>query len=412
MRALGGERVPDSWQGGLPFSYHVGPGGAAVEMSVKMDEGLRPIFNVFGRIRGSEQPEKLIILGNHRDAWTHGAVDPNSGTTAWLESARALAAAVESGWQPKRTIVFASWDAEEYGLVGSVEWGEDQAGDLSENAIAYLNLDSAVTGSRFGAGGTPSMRDLVRESIARVPEPTKGGTVGQQWEKRLHGEWARESPVHLEAPEAEFELHLGQLGSGSDYTVFLDHLGIPSINFGFGGKYGVYHSIYDNFRWMERFGDPGFVYHVAAARFYALMAMRLSGADVLPLRYSSYGPALREQLDALRRDVVRLRRKAAVGGGGEDEVFEADFTPVLAALEELGRAGEELDRAADTVITAQDSVAAGRMNTALLTVERALLSEDGLPDRPWFRNLIYAPGLDYRLCSVALPRAASGGRGS
>jgi N-acetylated-alpha-linked acidic dipeptidase len=303
-----------------------------------------------------------------------------------------VAAAAQAGWEPKRTIVFASWDAEEYGLVGSVEWGEDFAEALSASAIAYLNLDSAVTGSRFGAGGTPSMRELVRESIGRVPEPRQGGTVGEQWERRLHGEWAQKAPIVLEAPEEEFELHLGQLGSGSDYTVFLDHLGIPSINFGFGGKYGVYHSLYDNFRWMERYGDPGFVYHVAAARFYALVAMRLAAADVLPLRYESYGRALREQLDDLRRDVVRLGRKAAASGDAEG-ALDVDFATVLAALDDLGRAGDELDRAADAVVGRGDVEAARRMNSELLQVERALLSEDGLPDRPWFRNLIYAPGL-------------------
>ncbi len=391
LRELGGERVPDEWQGGLPFSYHVGPGGAAVEMSVSMDEGLKPIFNVFGYVRGSSEPERTVILGNHRDAWTHGAVDPNSGTAAWLETARAVAAAVESGWRPARTIVFASWDAEEYGLVGSVEWGEDRAADLSANALAYLNLDSAVTGPRFGVGGTPSLRDVIRESIARVPEPQEGGTVGEHWEKRQRGEWAESTQVVLDQPDAEFELHLGQLGSGSDYTVFLDHLGIPSMNFGFGGKYGVYHSIYDNFRWMEKFGDPGFIYHVAAARFYGTLAMRLAAADIAPLRYESYGPALREELDVLRRDVVRKRRSAEEID--QDSVLNSDFAAVLGALDTLANAGERFDQAVDAALERGDTAAASAINTAVLPIERALLTTDGLPARPWFRNVIYAPGL-------------------
>ena len=391
LRTLGGERVPDEWQGGLPFSYHVGPGGAAVEMSVKMDEGLKPIFNVFGYVRGSATPERTIILGNHRDAWTHGAVDPNSGTAAWLETARAVAAAVESGWQPARTIVFASWDAEEYGLVGSVEWAEDEAEDLSANAFAYLNLDVAVTGPNFGVGGTPSMRDVVRESIAGIPEPQQGGTVGERWEKRLRDSWATGTPVNLDRPDPEFELHLDQLGSGSDYTAFLDHLGVPSMNFGFGGKYGVYHSVYDNFRWMERYGDPGFIYHVAAARFYATLAMRLAAAEVVPLRYGSYAQALGEQLDDLRRDVVRKRRQAEPIGEGS--VLDADFGPVMQALEALGESGAAFDRAVVELIGRADAGAANAVNTALLPIERSLLSDDGLPDRPWFRNLVYAPGL-------------------
>ncbi len=391
LRRLGGERVPDEWQGGLPFSYHVGPGGAAVEMSVSMDEGLKPIFNVFGYVRGVSEPERMVILGNHRDAWNHGAVDPNSGTTAWLETARGLAAAVEAGWEPARTIVFASWDAEEYGLVGSVEWGEDRAEDLSANAVAYLNLDSAVTGPRFGAGGTPSIRDVVREAIGRIPEPNQGGTVGEYWEERLRSAWARDTPVHLDQPDAEFELHLGQLGSGSDYTVFLDHLGIPSMNFGFGGKYGVYHSLYDNFRWMEKYGDPGFIYHVAAARYYGILAMRIAGADVLPFTYGSYARALRNELDDLRRDVARKRRTA--GEVADDGLLAADFSAVLGALDRLETAGERFDRAAGEVVESGDAGAAQALNTAVLPVERGLLSSDGLPDRPWFRNLVFAPGL-------------------
>ncbi len=207
----------------------------------------------------------------------------------------------------------------------------------------------------------------------------------------MRKEWAENAPVDLSAPEAEFELHLGQLGSGSDYTVFLDHLGVPSISFGFRGKYGVYHSIYDNFRWMERFGDPGFAYHVAAARFYGLVAMRLAAADVLPLRYGSYAGAMQEQLDQLSRDVVRKRRMADQIEAGS--VLNGDLSPVLEALDELRVIGERFDRFVDQVISRGDTGAAEVINSSLLPVERALLSEDGLPDRPWFRNLVYAPGL-------------------
>lgn len=390
LRRLAGPNVPDGWQGGLPFAYHVGPGGAAVSMSVEMDEGQKPIFNVFARIRGTEKPERIVILGNHRDAWNHGAVDPNSGTAAMLETARGLAAAVQAGWRPKRTIVLASWDAEEYGLVGSVEWGEDRADDLRAQAVAYLNLDSAVTGGDFDAQGTPSLTALVRETIAEIPDPVRGGMVGPVWEARVHGDWASGTPVDLAAPDAAFELRLPPLGSGSDYTVFVDHLGVPAVNFGFGGKYGVYHSAYDTFRWMERFGDPQFVYHVAAARFYGLLTMRLAAADVVPLRFGAYAATLRDQLDDLRRAAIRKRRGPR--DAGSDALFVPDFAPVLRALDGLATAGAAADAHMDAVVAAQDVAAASRLSDDLRRVEQAFLDEGGLPGRPWFRHLLVAPG--------------------
>ena len=212
LRALGGPRVPDAWQGGLPFSYHVGPGGTAVEMSVEMDEGLKPIYNVVARVPGTG--DQVLVVGNHRDAWTPGAVDPNSGTAAMLETARALGAAVKAGWKPKRTILFCSWDAEEYGLVGSTEWAEDNAAMLGAKAVAYLNVDAAVTGPNFNASGVPSMRDVVREVAAAIPEPRRGGTVGAGWEQRSKAAWAQSAPVVLDGKDAAFDLQLGRLGSG------------------------------------------------------------------------------------------------------------------------------------------------------------------------------------------------------
>ncbi|MBI3932933.1 MAG: M28 family metallopeptidase [Acidobacteria bacterium] len=392
LRRLGGVRVPDDWQGGLPFAYHVGPGAAAVAMDVQMDEGLKPIFNVIARIPGTEAPEQLVILGNHRDAWTHGAVDPSSGTASMLEAARGLAAALATGWRPRRTILLASWDAEEYGLVGSTEWAEDRAAELTAHAVAYVNLDSSVTGPDLDVGGVPSLRDLVREAARDVPEPKKGGSVGEAWERRERAEWARESPIELHGPEPTFELQVDPLGSGSDYTAFLDHLGVPSLNFGFDGPYGVYHSVFDNFRWMERFGDPEFLYHAAAARLYGLLAMRLASADVVPLRFGSYATALRQSLDALRRDVLRKARTPAEPDGKESRPLVPDFGPVLAALERLGAAGAAADRAVERLVAAERRDLAAQANAALLQVERAFVSPDGLPGRPWFRHVLYAPG--------------------
>lgn len=401
LRRLAGPRVPDEWQGGLPFSYHIGPGSAAVEMHVDMDEGLKPIYNVIARIKGSVEPEKLVILGNHRDAWTHGAVDPNSGTAAQLEMARGLAAALESGWTPKRTIILASWDAEEYGLVGSTEWAEEHAADLQKNAVAYLNCDAAVTGPNLTMSGVPSLSAFAQQAAREIPDPKRGGSIAAGWESRQRSAWAQQTPVDLSAKDAVFSPRLAPLGSGSDYTVFLDHLGIPSLDFSFSGPYGTYHSVYDNFRWMEKYGDPAFLYHAAAAKLWGLMAMRLASADVVPLRFSSYARDLQVDLDALRRDAIRRARTPADAASGAKPFDSAqgkppitpDFSEVLAALQDLRAAGEAADRAADAAMKSGDAAAIRRINEALMQVEREFLSPQGLPARPWFRHLLIAPGL-------------------
>lgn len=403
LRRLGGARVPDEWQGGLPFAYHIGPGGAALEMQVEMDEGLRSIYNVFGRIRGTAEPERQVVLGNHADAWTHGAVDPNSGTATWLETARGLAEAVKAGWRPRRSVLLASWDAEEYGLVGSTEWGEDRAAELRENTVAYLNLDSSVTGASLQVSGSPSLRDLVRGAAAEVPEPIKGKSVGESWERELQTTWAKTQPIDLSEPAAPFEPHLGPLGSGSDYTVFLDHLGIPSLTFSFSGKYGVYHSMYDNLHWMDAFGDPQFVYHAVAARFYGLMAMRLAAADVVPLRFGSYARSLRLHLAELRRDAIRKLRRAEGQDSPETPVIEPDFAPVLDALRAFESAGVALDDEVEALLQREDATAAARVSEALIQLERSFLFDAGLPGRPWFRHLLYAPGFTTGYASWPFP---------
>jgi N-acetylated-alpha-linked acidic dipeptidase len=393
LRRLAGPRVPDEWQGGLPFSYHIGPGSAAVAMTVDMDEGLKPIYNVIARIKGSVEPEKLVILGNHRDAWTHGAVDPNSGTAAQLEMARGLAAALKSGWTPKRTILLASWDAEEYGLVGSTEWAEEHAADLSKNAVAYLNCDSAATGPNLSMSGVPSLAAFAMQAARDIPDPKRGGSIGAGWESRQRSAWAQQTPVDLSAKDAVFSPRLSPLGSGSDYTVFLDHLGIPSLDFSFSGPYGTYHSVYDNFRWMEKYGDPEFLYHAAAAKLWGLMAMRLASADIVPLRFSSYASDLQVDLDALRRDAIRRARTPADPATGAKPPIAPDFSEILTALNDLRAAGESADRAAEAAMKSGDAAAARRINEALMQVEREFLDPKGLPARPWFRHLLIAPGL-------------------
>lgn len=386
LRNMTGKRVPDDWQGGLPFAYHVGPGGAAIEMHVEMDEGLKPIYDVIARIPGTG--DQLVVAGNHRDAWTPGAVDPNSGTAAMLEAARSLGAAVKAGWKPKRTILFCSWDAEEYGLVGSTEWAEDHAAMLSQKAVAYLNVDVAVTGPNFGASGTSSLRDVMREVTNLVPEPKAGGSVGALWEQRSKSAWAQSTPVNLDGADKTFDMQLGRLGSGSDYTAFLDFLGVPSTDMGFSGSYGVYHSVYDNFRWMSLYGDPEFLYHQAAARVFGLLAMRVASADVAPLRFSGYGRGLSDDLGEIRTDVAKRARTA-----GATNAFRPDFSSITKAIAELDAAGKAADAAADRVIASGDAGAATRMSEALTQVERAFLNQEGLPGRPWFKHELIGPGL-------------------
>ena len=392
LRRLAGPQAPGEWQGGLPFPYRVGPGAAKVAMNVQMDEGLMPIYNVFARIPGREEPDALIIVGNHRDAWTHGAVDPNSGTAVLLETARGLAAALQAGWTPRRTILLASWDAEEYGLVGSTEWGEDRAATLREQAVAYLNVDSAVTGRELRLAGVPSLRDVTLEAAGALRHPGRGDTLAEAWQVARRASWARNAPVDLSAPERPFEPFLPALGSGSDYTVFLDHLGIPSLDLRFTGGYGVYHSVYDNFRWMEKHGDPGFVYHATAARLLGLLTMRLAAADAVPLRFGSYARTLGQQLDALRRDTLRRAREAVPTAAGQAPPIQPDFAPVIQTLKRLDAAGHAADRTVDDLLESGDQQTLRRANQALAQVERGFLSAAGLPGRPWFRHLIVGPG--------------------
>jgi N-acetylated-alpha-linked acidic dipeptidase len=406
LRALAGKRVPDAWQGGLPFAYHVGPGAAKLQMEVEMDYAVRPIWNVLGRLNGAAEPDRWVILGNHRDAWTYGAVDPNSGTASFLETARGLAAAVKSGWKPRRTILLASWDAEEYGLVGSTEWGEDLAAELSKKAVTYVNLDSSVTGPDLSVDGVPSLRDVLMEIAEDLQDPVRGKSVSRLWRDKRQEEWAEQEPISLEAPDKVFDPLLGSLGSGSDYTVFLDHLGIASLNFSFEGSYGVYHSTLDNFFWMKHFGDPQFLYHAVAARLFGLLAMRMGSAEVVPMRYVPYATALEHNSDELRRLAVMERRKTASDEKPpEHPPLKPDFAPLLSALADFRTSAAKLDRALEAIQTRGDASpeALAQLNDAVVGVERKFLTPDGLFGRPWFKHVLYAPGLTTGYASWPFP---------
>src|SRR2546425_2729705 len=295
LEALKGPDAPAAWQGGLPFTYRAGAGPATLRMRVRMDDRVRPIWTVTSRITGTTYPNQLVIAGNHRDAWVYGGVDPSSGSASMMELARSLGALARQGVRPKRTIVFASWDAEEFTLTSSTEWGEQHAATLSEHAVAYLNVDSSASGINFGAAAVPSLNRLVTEAADAVIDPDSRRSIAEAHRRGTHEGGALPGGTGS-------DLVNNRLGSGSDYTVFLNYLGIPVVDMSFTGPYGVYHSMYDNHTWMTKFGDPKFLYHAAMARLWGVMALRLANADVVPLDYRAYADRLAEFVkDAIAR---------------------------------------------------------------------------------------------------------------
>lgn len=377
LTPLKGPVRPRGFQGGLPFPYHVGgTPDVKVRLKTDMDYKLRTIWNVVARIDGTQEKDRWVILGNHRDAWVFGAVDPNSGSSAMLEIARGFGQLVKQGWKPRRSIIFCSWDAEEYGLIGSTEWAEELAGELREKAVAYLNLDSAVSGPNFGASSVPSLWKLIRGVTKDVKDPKSGKSVYQQWQDR-----AREGRSDTD-PEPPAEAPIGALGSGSDYTPFLQHLGIPSTDMGFGGDYGVYHSAYDSFYWMENFGDPGFFYHVTAAQVLGTMALRVADREVLPFDYTDYANQLREFFT----DATKIAKRRNLDGSFDEKAMNL-------ALEEFLKEAARVERKRQEAIREKpNATELRRLNDALIGVEREFTDARGLKNRAWYKHQIYAPG--------------------
>ena len=367
---LGGPAVPHGWQGGLPFTYHVGPGKTQAHMKLVMDFAQRPVYDVISMLHGSNDDE-WVVLGNHHDAWVFGAADPGSGTASMLETARALGELVRSGWKPRRTIVMCAWDAEEPGLIGSTAWVDQNLAELQAKAVAYINTDVGVTGPDFSASATPALKELVRDATRDVPDPDTGASVYKAW--LVHATRA-DRMVSPEPP-------LGALGAGSDFCPFFDHAGIPSVDIGFDGPYGVYHSLYDDFSWMKRFGDPTFAYHAALARVLGTLALRLDEADLLPYDYPAYA-------SEISRAAGDLASRAA-----KQEATASLLKPVVDASAELSTAAAQASLALQAVSSGSlDPAKARQLNHELAGVEQALLSPDGLAGRPWFKHTVYAPG--------------------
>jgi len=382
LQALAGPGVPQGWQGALPFRYHLGPAGVKVHIVSQQDYQRRIIWDVIGKIAGSQDPDSWVIVGNHRDAWVYGAADPSSGTASMLEAVHGVGALLHQGWRPKRTIVFCSWDAEEEGLIGSTEWVEQQ-GHVLDRAVAYFNVDVGVSGPNFSAEAVPSLKEFIRDVTRSVPSPV-AGTVFQQW--RTNRSTPNEHHASNAPPIEGEEVHVGDLGSGSDYTPFLQHAGVPATDISSNGPYGVYHSTFDDFAWFTQNADPHFVYLQQMARVLGLEAVRMADADVLPFDYVAYAREISAYLEA-------ARRKAADTGLGS-----LDFAPAQAAAARMAAAAQRA--------YALESVPSGnlaKLNLALRQTETALLSDSGLPNRPWYRHTVYAPGEFTGYSAVVIP---------
>ncbi len=392
LSRLGGMVVPHGWQGTLPFTYHLGPGQAVVHLKLKMDYQQRNIYDVIARLHGTDD-NSWVIFGNHHDAWVYGAVDPGSGTASMLEAARALGQLADTGWKPRRTIIFAEWDSEEFGLIGSTEWVEAHEKELQQKALTYVNTDVGVAGPNFGAAALPSLKAFVREVTQSVNDPASGRSVFDVWKERVAKEAEHPNGVARNDPKptADEPVPIGSLGAGSDFSPFLDHAGIPAMDMGFGGPYGVYHSLYDDFYWMKHFGDPSFVYHAAMGRIIGTMALRLSDADVLPFDYSAYAQELSRLVDGLQTHAREAN-------------MTVDLKPVADASVQLtASAGRAQQAIQQLEASGTDATQTAQLNRALAGVEQAFLAANGLAGRPWYRHQIYAPGMYTGYASVTFP---------
>ncbi|HEY1952997.1 MAG TPA: M28 family metallopeptidase [Gemmatimonadaceae bacterium] len=382
LQDLSGHSIPQPWQGGLPFRYHVGPGPVAARIAVATDVATHPykdIWDTFGTIRGSEFPDEVVMIGGHRDAWGPGAADNVSGTVSVLEAAHAVADMVKAGKRPKRTIVFATWDAEEWGLLGSTEFVEQDSLALSSHAVAYLNQDDVAQGPNFGGGGSPSLRSLLRDVAKRVPDPSHQGSVYDVWRKRAN------------VTADSLEPQMGDPGGGSDFAGFYNHLGVPIADWGFGGPQGVYHSAYDSYHWMSKFGDPTFEVHAATAKIGATMLLRLANADILPYDYVEFARTM-------KRFGVQVNQSLA------EKHWSVTGADLMSAIGRMETAALAFNAARDRALTAQQQPSRlKQVNARLLEVERQLTRPRGLVTRPWFRNIIFASDENNGYSTMVLP---------
>ena len=411
LAALGGPLAPASWRGGLPITYRLGVGPARVHLKIKSDWSLKTLYDVIAKLPGTTEADQWIIRGNHHDAWVNGAQDPISGLVAELEEARALGSLYKQGWRPKRTIIYAAWDGEEPGLLGSTEWVEAHADELKVHAVAYLNSDTNSRGY-LDIEGSHSLEKFMNTVAMDVEDPESGVS---SWRRVQATRILNGSPEARKDAREREDLRIGALGSGSDYSSFLDHLGVAAVNIGYGGEDdgGIYHSIYDDFYWFTHFSDSSFVYEKALAQVGGITVLRLANADLLPFGFSD----LAETVQTYVKDLQSLRdrraeqiadRNRAIDDGfykftsdPRDPVVapqrqqpapQLNFAPLLNALDSLKSAASRYDKAYTTALGAGRSSVAKSVNERLIQAERALTSTEGLKNRPWYVHMLYAPG--------------------
>lgn len=416
LAALMGRVAPENWRGGLGITYHVGPGPAKVHLKVKSNWDIKPLYDVIGKIPGSTFPDEWVIRGNHHDGWVNGAEDPISGQVAILEEARAFGELLKAGWKPKRTIIYCAWDGEEPGLLGSTEWAEQHYDELRAHAVAYINSDSNGRGY-FQVEGSHTLEKFSNDVARDVVDPETKLSV---WKRnQLHEIAVAKSPEQREEIRKRTDLRIPALGSGSDYTAFLQHNGVASLNFGFGGEDGggIYHSIYDDFYWYTHFSDTEFVYGRALAQAGSTAVMRLADADLLPFEFDDFADTVQMYLKELKalaqktQDDIRERNREI-----EEGVFHAtndprrplvppsveavpphlNFAPLENAVDTLNRSAAEYRKAVEQVNAkggaALASSSLAEVNKLLIESERRLANTEGLPNRPWFKHQLYAPG--------------------
>ena len=406
-----GPIAPENWQGGLPFPYHFGGERVKVHLKIEMDNGVQPYYVVEGRIRGAELPDEWVVLGNHRDAWVFGGVDPSSGTASMMELTRTLGQLAKAGMRPRRTMVVCSWDGEEVGLTGSTEWGEQFADELRAKAVAYVNVDEATSGPNFHGQAVASLAPMLEETTRTLQNPDPPNkTLYAAWKETI----AREKEAGTQSGPfdsgvANTTLADTRIGSGSDHTVFLNFIGVPVIGLGFEGDYGVYHSGYDDFYWMNHFGDPGYKYHTLMSQLWGVTALRLANADLLPFDFASYAANVRQFVQELAN-----KNKLVILSGGEAGAKDPtkdctacgasgtaskplNLTDVQIAIDAFETAGKKLNESLKAKLATGplDPKLALTLNHGMMQVERNWLNPDGIPGRPWFKHILYGARFTY-----------------